>query len=157
MKIVFENKKGFAALFVTILVMLTMIGIAISITILTISEHKISRAISESTQAYYTAEAGIEDIVFRMSKAKNWSSSYNLSCGGGDALVQVSDAGGGSRTITSKGTFSNAARKIRTIYTISTEEISFYYGAQVGDGGVLMSNNARVRGNIFSNGKNSRT
>ena len=152
MKFILEEKKGFAAFFVTILVMTTMIGIAVSISLLTVSEYKILRGLNNSTQAYYAAESGIEDIVMRISRSKSWSPSYSFDCGASNVSVQVSDPVGGSRTITSQGDLSGASRRVRTVYAISTEEISFYYGAQVGDGGMLMANNARIRGNIYSNG-----
>ncbi|MCP6719160.1 MAG: hypothetical protein KJI71_02920, partial [Patescibacteria group bacterium] len=35
---------------------------------------------------------------------------------------------------------------------ISTQEASFFYGAQVGDGGITLENGSEVLGNVFSNG-----
>ncbi len=66
--------------------------------------------------------------------------------------VEISDLIGGTRTIISEGNYLNRIRKVQVVHQISTLEISFYYGVQVGDGGMIMKENARVKGNVFSNG-----
>jgi len=43
-------------------------------------------------------------------------------------------------------------RKISGTVTLATTAASFFYGAQVGAGGIEMGNGSRVEGNIFSNG-----
>ncbi|MEK7076791.1 MAG: choice-of-anchor R domain-containing protein, partial [Patescibacteria group bacterium] len=43
-------------------------------------------------------------------------------------------------------------RTIETHVSISTASVNFFYGIQVSDGGLEMSNNATVNGNVFSNG-----
>jgi len=146
------NQKGFAAFFITILVLAVIFGIAISLTVLILGQQRISGNIVKSSQSYFAAEAGIEDAILRLKNKMKWSSPYNLNVGGASATIEISSIIGGSRTITSKGNFLNRIRKIQIVYKISTQQISFYYGAQVGDGGMLMGNNSRVRGNIYSNG-----
>jgi len=147
-----KNQKGFAAFFIAILVLTVIFGIAISLTVLVLGQQKISRNVTNSTQSYFAAEAGIEDTLLRLAKKMKWSSPYNLNVGNGSTTIEISNVIGGSRTITSKGNFFNRIRKIQIVYKISTQQISFYYGAQVGAGGMLMGNNSRVRGNIYSNG-----
>lgn len=147
-----KREKGFAALFLSILVLAIIFVLGVSITVLTLGQQKISGNIIKSTQAYYTAEAGIEDALLRLTQAKVWSSPYNLSVGDTLATIEISDIIGGSRTITSKGDFLNRIRKTQIVYQISSQKISFYYGAQIGDGGMEMGNNARIGGNVFSNG-----
>lgn len=147
-----KNQKGFAVFFITILIMAVVFGIAVSIFILTYGEQKIIKNVVKSSQAYYAAEAGIEDILLRLTKDKNWSSSHTFNVGDALATVITSDIIGGARILTSEGDDSNRLRKIQIVYQVTTNEISFYFGAQVGDGGMEMGNNARVAGNIFSNG-----
>lgn len=147
-----KNQKGFAAFFITILVLATIFGTALSLTVLILGQEKISGNVTKSTQVYYTAEAGAEDALLRLAKKMKWSSPYNLNVENGSTTIEISNVIGGSRTITSKGNFFNRIRKIQIVYKISTQQISFYYGAQVGDGGMKMGNNSRVRGNIYSNG-----
>ena len=147
-----KKGAGFTVLFLAILISLIMIAITISITVLTIGEYRLSRNIIYSTKAYYAAEAGIEDVLLRLKKNLTLPASFSLASGQGTATIEVSDAVGGSRTIISEGNTSDLIRRVRVVYQISTEDISFYYGAQVGDGGMQMSNNSRIKGNVFSNG-----
>ena len=146
------QQKGFAALFITILVLAIILGIALSIAILTLGEQKISRNIVKSSQAYYVAEAGIEDVLLRLSRIMKWSSSYQLNIGDNFSNIEISEAIGGTRTITSSGNVVNRIRKLEIIYAIETTDVSFYYGAQVGDAGIKMENNSKIIGNVFSNG-----
>lgn len=146
------NQKGFIAFFIAILVLVIVFGIVLSISFLTLSQQKISGNIIKSSQAYYVAEAGIEDSLLRLNKGMNFSNSYNLAVGQAFAAIEISDLIGGSITITSFGDVSDRIKKIRVIRAMSTEGVSFYYGAQAGDGGIEMESNSVIHGNVFSNG-----
>ncbi|KPJ71819.1 hypothetical protein AMJ50_00715 [Parcubacteria bacterium DG_74_3] len=147
-----KKEKGFIAFYLVILVLMTMLSIGISIFIVTRGEQKILQSITKSNQAYFTAEAGIEDALLRLVNIMNWSSSYVLKVGGATSTIEISDILGGSRSITSMGNAENRIRKIRVIHKVSTQDVSFHYGAQIGDGGMEMGNNAQIQGNVFSNG-----
>jgi Tfp pilus assembly protein PilX len=150
MKKIFQ--KGFAAFYLTILILIILLAIGLSLTFLTLGEEKMVRNLIQSRQAYYTAEAGIEDALLKLRKNLNWSSPYTLKVNESSATIEISDLVGGSRTITSQGNTKERLRKIQIVYQIETDEIAFYYGAQIGDGGMEMGNNSRVLGNVFSNG-----
>jgi len=145
-------QNGFAALFITILILAVIFAIGLSVAVLTLGQQIISGNITKSSQSYFTAEAGIEDALLRLSKAKPFVSSYFFSVGTSSTTVGISDEIGGARTITALGNFQNRLRKVQTVYQISTEDVEFYYGIQVGDLGLQMAGNAVVHGNIFSNG-----
>ena len=147
-----NSKNGFAALYLTVLILAVILAISVSISILTFGQQKISQNITKSSQAYYASEAGVEDVLLRLVKKMNWSSPYNLKVGNATATVEISDIVGGTRTITSKGNSLNRIRKIQIVYAISTQQVSFHYGAQVGEGGMIMGNGSQVLGNVFSNG-----
>jgi len=152
LRFTFHKGRGFAAFYVTMLVLSVMFVLGLSISILTYNEQKIIQNVVKSSQAYCVAEAGIEDALLRLAEAMNWSSPYNLSIGAGSTQVEISNILGGSRSVISGGQVSNRTRKIRVVYALSTQEVSFHYGAQVGEGGMEMGNNSRVKGNIYSNG-----
>jgi len=147
-----NNQRGFAAFFITILILAVVFAISVSIYTLTYGEQKISSNVVKSTQAYYASEAGVEDILLRLAKNKKWTSPYILNVGSGSTTIGVSNIIGGSRTINSSGNVSNRIRKIQVAYSISSDVISFHYGAQIGAGGMVMENNSEVQGNVFSNG-----
>lgn len=148
----FKKQQGFAAFFVTFLVMAVIFSIAVSIFIVTHSEHKIIQSVVKSNQAQYAAEAGVEDILLRLIDNKNWSSSYALDVDGVLVHVTTSDMVGGTRIIDAQAESANRFKKIQIVYQITTDKVSFYYGAQVGDGGMIMESGSKVIGNVFSNG-----
>lgn len=148
------NQKGFVAFFITILVLAIMLGLAFSITILVLGEQRISKNIVKSTQAYYIAEAGAEDALLRLKKNPAMSAlSYDINVSNGiEGNVNILDIIGGSRVITVQGDVSNRIRKIQVVYAIDTDTISFHYGAQIGEGGIIMDDGSTINGNVFSNG-----
>lgn len=148
------NQKGFVAFFITILVLAIMLGLAFSITILVLGEQRISKNIVKSTQAYYIAEAGVEDALLRLKKNPAMSAlSYDINVSNGiEGNVNILDIIGGSRVITVQGDVSNRIRKIQVVYAIDTDTISFHYGAQIGEGGIIMDDGSTINGNVFSNG-----
>jgi hypothetical protein len=145
-------ERGFAAIFIAILILVIILAIGLSVSNLVLNLQKVSGNVTRSNQAYFTAEAGIEDALLRLAKDKKWQSSYSFSVGGSTATVGISDVIGGSRTITSQGNYLNRIRKAQVVYQISTTDVKFFYGAQAGDGGLIMGNNSKVHGNVFSNG-----
>ena len=114
---------------------------------------KIATNAVKSTQSYYTAESGVEDALLRLNNSPQMSSlNYNLTVNGATASVAIPNIIGGSRTITSQGNVNDIIRNLQVVYSISSQEISFHYGIQVGDFGLQMKGNAVVHGNILSNG-----
>lgn len=147
-----SGKKGFAALYVVIIVLIIMAGIVLSLTFLVVNQQKILGNSLRSYQSFSVAEAGIEDALLRLTKGMNYSSSYNLTLGNGASAVEISDIVGGTRVITSTGNVNNRIRKVRVVFSITNDQVSFNYGAQVGDGGMVIKNNSTIDGNVFSNG-----
>jgi hypothetical protein len=149
--------RGFILILATVLILAAGLIIILSGSYISLNNIKAARNNIYSARAYYVAEAGIEDSLLRLRRGMNFSKSNNLTIDNGTATIEISDPIGGSRTITSKGDISNRTRKLSTVYTITTDHVSFHYGAQVGEGGIIMENNSRIRGNVFSNGSISAT
>ena len=147
------NQKGFAGLLVVILILTIVFTIITGIVLLIFNEHKISRNIINSNKAYYLAESGIEDVLLRIKNNPLLSNfSYSFEAGDGEIEVNVSENIGGSLIIISKGETAGLIRKIKVVYQIDFERASFFYGAQAGEGGLVMRNNSVIKGNVFSNG-----
>lgn len=106
----------------------------------------------KSIQSYYAAETGIEDSLLRLKKSMQFSSPNVLTLEESTVSIDISEAIGGSRTITSAGNTDNRIRKVSVTYIVKTDAVSFHYGAQAGLGGIVMGNNSRIEGNVFSNG-----
>jgi hypothetical protein len=106
-----------------------------------------------SSQSYYTAESGVEDILVRIKKSLPYSSSYSLDVGEGSTAVDIETdlIDPNKRHIISEGDVENRIRKLDVTARISSEEIGFHYAILSGDGGFQLRNNAVIQGNVYSN------
>ena len=148
-----QKKLGFIAVLATFLVLISLSAVLFSLTKLVIAQHLISNNIIRSTQAYFIAESGVEDAILRIRNNMQLPSSYTLSLGSDlETNVTVTGSFGGSRTITSIGEDSEMFRSLTAVHNLDGDEINFFFGAQVGDGGLTMDNGSEVQGNVFSNG-----
>ncbi len=151
-KIINTKEKGFAAIIVSIIMMSVSLTIAFSFINLALNEKRIVSNSINSLKSYYLAEAGIEDMILRNNKGVAMPFSPNdLSLGEGIARQYSGSVVAGTREIICEGNIDGYVRKIKVVLNISTNDASFYYGIQVGDGGMTMENNSRVKGNVFSN------
>ncbi|MDO8435791.1 MAG: hypothetical protein Q7S82_00170, partial [bacterium] len=85
-------------------------------------------------------------------KNMKWSNSVSFTIGDARATTTITDGLGGTKIITSEGDDSNRIKKNQVVYQISADGVSFFFGAQVGDGGIRLDDNATINGNVFSNG-----
>lgn len=150
---ILNSKGGFIVSIVAFFVLMIMLTIAIAMSSLIFYRQKISTNAVKSTQSYYVAEAGIEDSLMRLRNNPQMQPvSYVLSAGDANTSITIPSIIGGSRVITSQGDFVGRIRKIQATYSTDGDQASFFYGVQVGAGGLIMSNSAEVKGNVFSNG-----
>lgn len=147
----FFRQGGFAALLATMVVMALILAVITSLSLITIIEQKISANTVHSAQAYYAAESGIEDSLYRLIKNKNYAASSTLVVGEGTATIAISDELS-QKNILVSGQKNNRFRKLQIKLTAGSQGASFNYGAQVGSGGLFMDNNSLVQGSVYSNG-----
>lgn len=154
MKKILNNQKGYIFSFITFLVLVIMLGVTLSACFLVAMEQKNTTQRIKSTQAYYAAEAGIEDALLRLKETPTISfSAYNFSVNNVSVSVNIPNTIGGSKSLTSRATNGGVIRNIQTVTSIDNGYgASFYYGAQAGAGGLQMSNGSRIMGNVFSGG-----
>ncbi|KKS26554.1 MAG: hypothetical protein UU87_C0001G0069 [Parcubacteria group bacterium GW2011_GWA2_42_11] len=150
-KFCFDSQAGFVALLSTLVVLAMMLVVVGVIGLLTINQQKIASNLIKSTQAYYAADAGAQDSLYRIIKGKDYQASNSLAVAYGTALINITDAGV-EKVVYINGEADNRFRSLRIRLSIDTENISFFYGVQVGDGGLVMSNNSGVIGSVYSNG-----
>ena len=113
-------------------------------------ESKSSRDFGTSKKSFFLAESGLEDLSYRMIKGKNYDTAEVLSLDGFFATTTVADING-AKEITATGTAYKMIRKSK-IKLANNDGVSFHYGVQVGDGGIVMENSSFIQGNVFSNG-----
>ncbi|MDP3741453.1 MAG: hypothetical protein Q8R08_03980 [bacterium] len=115
------------------------------------------RAVAKE-QALQLADAGIDKAVYELNQSAGGytgESGTVLGTGVFDVTVQV--ISNSVREVTATGyapdrTNPKATRQIKVQIGISSVNANFFYGVQVGDGGLIMDNNSEVSGNVYSNG-----
>jgi len=147
----FSKQDGIAALLTTFLVLGICFMVVFGIGFLSLNEQKISRNFLKSTQAYLAADSGVEDSLYRLIKNKNYQATNSLDIAGSAATISISQSGN-KKIINVIGEKDNRFRNLGVILEIDDSSVSFFYGVQVGEGGMIMSNNSRISGSIYSNG-----
>lgn len=154
MKNLIDNQKGYVILMVAFFVLIIMSSMAVSMSFLIASRQKNITNTAKSTQSYYAAEAGIEDALLRLKISPQISSlTYDLSVNNVTVNINIPSTIGMSKAIISTADNGEIMRSIKTVYSIdNSQSASFYYGAEIGAGGLVMNNGSEIMGNVFSNG-----
>ena len=147
-----HSQRGVVGLYLMVLILMVTLGIGASIATGVFGQQRIVKNTVASIQAYYAAEAGIEDALLRVQNSMSWTSPYVFQVGSASTTVTIPVAIGGVRTITAQGDATNRLRGAQVIYQIDADNVSFNFGAQIGDGGMEMRAGSKVVGNVFSNG-----
>ncbi len=121
------------------------------------SSARSARADVASAQAQALAEAGIDKAVYQLNQNGSYSGETNTALDAGVYTIVVSNVNTNTKRLTVTGSVPNATNPVATkvvtvLVNINTSTISFHYGAQVGAGGLTMSNNSQVTGNIYADG-----
>jgi len=104
----------------------------------------------KAKQAYFFAESGVEDALYRIKNNMTISSTEIITLGSNTATTNITTVGG-QKNITSLGDVNNYQRKINM--TLATGlGVIFKYGTQAGQGGFVFRNNSYILGSIYSNG-----
>lgn len=140
--------------------MLTLFGvtavtlaIAATLVSLSVGDLKMSRAGGSLEQAFYSAESGLNEALYRLIK-NPVPGNYSINLDGANVAITVgtNPADHYQRIIQSQAT--DPTGKIRTVkITANTSSFAggFDYAVQGGDGGIRMDNNSVVEGNVYSN------
>lgn len=153
-----KTNSGAAMIIVVFFFMFISLTILIGIVTPVVREFRIAKDNFDSKQAYFIAESGVEDIMYRV---KN-----NMGVGtvGDDRELYLDetksfvsipteyvDLGGGRKQITTTGDINSNQRTVNLSLTTSTG-VSFNYGVLVGQGGVTLGGSGTINGNIYANG-----
>ena len=135
-----------ATIFFLIISITIIFGLAGPIT----RQQKIVSSLLFSRQSYFLAEAGLEDVIFRLDNGMSVGSNEVLSLNGSSVTTVTTDTIDGKEVV-SESSVANMLRKIEATLIIGAG-VAFHYGIQTGVGGFQFSNNAGVNGNVYSNG-----
>ncbi len=133
----------------------TVLFLAISLTMIfgfagpIVRQQKIASQLLTSRQSYYLAEAGVEDVLYRLSNSYPVEATESLTLNGSTATTVTTTVSEG-REILAIGDVKGAMRKVKVEFRLG-DGVTFHYGIHVGSGGFTLNNNAGVIGNVYSN------
>ncbi|MBU2219378.1 hypothetical protein KKG15_02730 [Patescibacteria group bacterium] len=145
-----NTKNGQAVISVTVFLLIMSLVIISSFSAIVLKETKNSQNFVFSKRSYFLAEAGVEDLSYRIIKGKNYSGQEVIDIDGYMATTNITVVGN-ERHVTAEGDVKKDIRKVEIVLTTDVGS-SFFYGLQAGGGGLLMENSSSVRGNVYSNG-----
>lgn len=109
--------------------------------------------LTRGKQAHLAAESLLEDVVFRQIYGTySINSTEQLTLAGASATTTTSyDSPSDTYTITAEATKDNVIRRSEVTLAVGAGN-TFSYGLQAGNGGVVLSNNSDIVGNVYANG-----
>lgn len=146
-----QKNTGFAAILSTLIITGIVLLILSSVSLTTIFEQKITKNINQSIQAYYTAESGIEDSLYRIITDKNYEATNSLAIDNANATISITDVNG-QKNILVSGEQTDHWRNLQVSLDVTAQTFDFFYGAQIGEGGLTMGNGSSIDGDVYSNG-----
>ncbi|MBI2087024.1 MAG: hypothetical protein HYT69_02530 [Candidatus Zambryskibacteria bacterium] len=144
-------EAGQAMIVATIFFLVISLALILGLTGPVLRQRAIASDLISSRQSYFLAEAGLEDVLYRLKTGQPVSSTEVLNIGGGIATTITTDTSDGKQ-IVATADINEAVRKVRTNITIGSGA-SFHFGVQAGAGGVIMENTSSILGNVYSNGR----
>lgn len=147
-----KNDRGFAAILILLIVIGLISIITYSVSTLIYAKKQIGKILVNSAQSYYYSESGLEDGTLRVAKGYNYSATNSFNLDINASISQNITSVNKVTTISSASTYLGNVRKLRNELMITKDNISFYYGVQVGPGGLFMNNGSAITGNLYSDG-----
>ncbi len=118
----------------------------------TLEDAKLARSTEYSKAVLVYAEAGVEDVSYRIRRAKIYDQTEVLNIDGVQATTTVIDnLVDATRLVTSTSSTKNLVRSASSLLARG-DEVNFNYGIQAGNGGFSLANSSSVNGNVYVNG-----
>jgi len=149
MKSKISMNSGQAMMVATIFFLVVSITIIFGLVGPIVRQQKIASALLSSRQSYFLAEAGVEDVVYRLNTGQLVGLNEALTLNGYTATTLTTDTAEGKEVLATADVRS-ATRKVEVALLLGTG-VTFNFGVQVGAGGFELDNNAGVNGNVYSN------
>jgi len=152
-----QKNKGAAMTLAVMFFLLISLAIVLGSVGPVVRDYKNARDLISAKESYFTAESGIEDAMYRIKKGKQIGGTVVLALNGGTTNVAISNVSSTEKQIIASGNVLSNNRNVQLNLTTGVGA-DFAYGAQVGEGGLVMANGSSVQGtggavgNVYSNG-----
>lgn len=151
-----KNQKG-QLLILTLVFFAVMFALSVALVDTAVTYTRFERQRIAEAQALQLAEAGIEKAVYELNQSGSYTGESDTALIPGTFTVSVSAVDASTKVVTATGyvpddSSPRGQKTVKARVSTNPQTVSFSFGVQVGEGGLVMDNNAQVIGNIFSNG-----
>lgn len=148
-----KKNSGQAAITTVIFFVIISVIIGSGLASLGLRQIRSSRILIKSIQAHAASESGLEDVMLRIANNMAVDTSEILTVGESVVETNTQDVGQ-DKEIESYADMATIIRKTKVVMAQGAggTGVAFGFGAQVGEGGLIMKNGSTVDGNVFSNG-----
>lgn len=144
-----KYKKGAAMIMVVLFFIILSTTLLIGISSPISNQIKSTEEFLNSRSSYNVADSQIENALYRFNKGKTDAPSP-ITVLGSTATAVLTDIGD-EKSLVVEGSKYLFDRYIKAIFK-TDEGVSFNYGLQVGNGGLVMSGSSYIVGNVYANG-----
>lgn len=147
------KKNGFAALLSLMLIAMVLMIVIFGVGLINLRNKRATNNIVLSAQSLALAEAALEDSMYRVINTDlAYSNSNTLTINGQTATMSINQVGA-TVTIGAQGDVDSRIKNLGIELTKNNTDASFFYGVQVGEGGLEISHgDGQVVGNVYANG-----
>ena len=147
----FLNKnRGEVMLVMVILFMMVSLIIIFGVINPTLRNIKTANNLFHSKQSLFLSDSGVADAIYRIKNNLQISNQELLTLDNNFSTTTILDTMEG-KTVKSSGNYFDYNRNIETKILKGTG-VSFFYGVQIGNGGLDMGGGTRIVGNVYSSG-----
>lgn len=145
-----DLERGQAMMVATILFLVVSVTIIFGLIGPIIKQQKITSNLVFSRQSYFLAEAGIENIIQKLKTGRPVAPIETMTLDGNTVTLTTTNTIDGKEII-AEGEVRDLVRKLRAEILLGSG-VSFHFGVQAGNGGLILENTSSVSGNVYSNG-----
>ncbi|MGE5540798.1 MAG: choice-of-anchor R domain-containing protein [Bacillota bacterium] len=133
------------------------LAVATALASYVVTYYKFGRHTIAAEQALALAEGGIDKAAYQLNQDSGYTGESNLAIGEGTVTIAVTSIDANTKRVTATAYVPNATtpeakRSVTANLAINSSVVSFRFGVQVGNGGVIMGNGATINGNLYTNG-----
>ncbi|MDO8564683.1 MAG: hypothetical protein Q7R88_01680 [bacterium] len=145
-----STTQGQALSIAAIFFLIISLTVALGVVTPVLNHLETTRSLEFGRESLFAAESAREDVIYRLIKGMPVSATESVTLGDTTASAVTTDVSGG-KEVTASGDASGFIRRSKTSL-LSGDGAAFFYGVQAGNGGIVLENSSKVRGNAFANG-----
>lgn len=150
-KKIVRQSGGYSVVLITLLFTIVTVTVVLGMASPIIKQFNIAKDLQSSKASYFTAEAGGEDVYYRIRNNLTTSFPETLSLDDSTVSTSVSEIGSNEKEILSTANTDEVFRTVLKDITV-TDGFAFNFALQTGIGGLRLHDSAKVLGNVYANG-----